>query len=90
MGHYSISKVPGCSEMYRKRDWLLEKALWHSGIWLLPPKLILSSSGPEKQLDDSLDNQTETLLFSVNIVPSAGGIFLGGLFEIRMFLTEYT
>ena len=53
-------------------------------------KLTLSSSGANKQLDDSLDNQTETLLSSVNIVPPAGGIFLGDLFEIRMFLTEYT
>ena len=69
MGHYSISKVPGCSEMHRKRDWLLERALWHSGLWLLPPKLTLSSSGPKMQLDDSLDNQTETLLSSVNTVP---------------------
>lgn len=73
MGHYSISKVPGCSEKYRTSGCLLEGALWHKGIWLLLPTFTLSSSVPEKQSNDILDKGTETLIsWSAYHLPQEG------------------
>lgn len=62
MGHYSISKIPGWSEKCRESGWLLEGPLWHNGVFLPLPKLTLRSSVPGKQLNDILDNWTETLV----------------------------